>query len=329
MSGHSLKTSTGKSHKNEYIQLLRGIAIIAVVMIHSTAPDFLRVFLRPFLNFAVALFVFLSGYLTKLKITDVGLFFRKRIFKVIVPYLIWSVIYSIPNGFDGFFLNLLTGRCCGIFYYIFVYIQFVLLTPLIIRLLQSKYHWIGWVITPIGTIAFRYIFKFQNLSILTGNFQYLFIAWFIYYYMGLYLGNGIGPRPPKIKTCIILYALAVVVSVLEGLYWYRLNDIDMATTQLRLTSILTSVIFLLICHHIIQKTYGTAPKTRWIKMLIILGDYSFGIYWSHMMIRPILGRLVLKWMFFPINALMILCISAICVAVGKRLLGKYSWFLGL
>lgn len=67
MSGHSLKTSTGKSHKNEYIQLLRGIAIIAVVMIHSTAPDFLRVFLRPFLNFAVALFVFFVGLSHQIK----------------------------------------------------------------------------------------------------------------------------------------------------------------------------------------------------------------------------------------------------------------------
>lgn len=53
------------SKKDQYIQALRGLAIAAVVLIHclpqSSAAS---AALRPLLNFSVALFIFLSGYLT-------------------------------------------------------------------------------------------------------------------------------------------------------------------------------------------------------------------------------------------------------------------------
>ena len=81
--------------KNENIQFLRGIAILAVVIIHSSMPDRLRVVIRPFVNYAVALFIFLSGYLTNIDISDKKNFMKKRIIKVIVPYIIWSIIFLL------------------------------------------------------------------------------------------------------------------------------------------------------------------------------------------------------------------------------------------
>ena len=65
--------------KNQRIQILRGIAILAVVIIHSSIPLTVQLVVRPFLNFAVALFIFLSGYLTKMEITNVKTFAGKRI----------------------------------------------------------------------------------------------------------------------------------------------------------------------------------------------------------------------------------------------------------
>ena len=45
--------------------MFRAIAIIAVVVIHTTPAGQWQVFCKPFINFAVATFIFLSGYLTK------------------------------------------------------------------------------------------------------------------------------------------------------------------------------------------------------------------------------------------------------------------------
>ena len=50
--------------KDYFIQAVRGLAIASVVLIHCLTQEAASVALRPFLNFAVATFVFLSGYLT-------------------------------------------------------------------------------------------------------------------------------------------------------------------------------------------------------------------------------------------------------------------------
>ena len=48
-----------KVEKNYKIQILRAIAIFAVVFIHTCPTGEWQVFCRPFINFAVALFLFL------------------------------------------------------------------------------------------------------------------------------------------------------------------------------------------------------------------------------------------------------------------------------
>jgi fucose 4-O-acetylase-like acetyltransferase len=50
--------------RDRYLQALRGLAIAAVVLIHCLPQCVATVALRPFLNFSVALFLFLSGLLT-------------------------------------------------------------------------------------------------------------------------------------------------------------------------------------------------------------------------------------------------------------------------
>lgn len=50
--------------KDLYIQALRGFAIAAVVLIHCLPQCEASVALRPFLNWSVAMFLFLSGVLT-------------------------------------------------------------------------------------------------------------------------------------------------------------------------------------------------------------------------------------------------------------------------
>lgn len=50
--------------KDRYLQALRGLAISAVVLIHCLPQCAASVAIRPFLNFSIALFLFLSGVLT-------------------------------------------------------------------------------------------------------------------------------------------------------------------------------------------------------------------------------------------------------------------------
>ena len=70
------KSARDIPQNNRKIQILRTMAIFAVVMIHSNADGIFAVINRPFLNFAVAMFTFLSGFLTKTKIDNIFGFYK-------------------------------------------------------------------------------------------------------------------------------------------------------------------------------------------------------------------------------------------------------------
>lgn len=156
-----------ENEKNQQIQVLRGIAIIAVVMIHTCPLGLSQVYFRPFINFSVALFFFLSGYLTKWDNNDWPSLMRRRVKRVLIPYVIWTVIYSIPNISPyKVTLNLLTARGAMQLYFIFVYIQLVLLTPFLCKLSKSKYNWICWTVLPIVFYTFKEITPPQCRSLM-------------------------------------------------------------------------------------------------------------------------------------------------------------------
>lgn len=53
----------------------------------------------PLLNFSVAAFVFLSGYLTpRGRAADARFFLRRRVGKIAAPYAVWTVLYLVARG---------------------------------------------------------------------------------------------------------------------------------------------------------------------------------------------------------------------------------------
>lgn len=85
--------------RDDYIQAVRGLAISAVVLIHCLPQEAASVALRPLLNFSVAVFVFLSGYLTpRERAADAGAFLRRRVGRIAAPYAVWTVLHLAAGG---------------------------------------------------------------------------------------------------------------------------------------------------------------------------------------------------------------------------------------
>lgn len=303
--------------KSKRIQVLRGLAICAVVMIHTNAGGLRGVLIRPHINFCVALFIFLSGYLTKLDYPDWGAFFKRRILKVLIPYIQWTVVYALLNRRpEAIWKYLLTGKAAAPLYFILVYIQFVLLTPLISRLLRSDFQWMGWLITPITVILTRYLFPTLGYEV---GFPFpgtVCLPWFQFYYFGLSCGNRQldserGKRSPSNIYIYIFYILAVALSTIEGLFWYRIGNYDLATTQIRLSSLGASLYACFIAAEYIrpnaERQLGTIERS-----FAAIGDYSFEIMLSHILIMRILKHFVPTIMRFPMGLLTI--IGSYCFA---------------
>ena len=173
-----------RAHINE-LNITRALAILAVLLIHSTSTPVtalsneskfypLYVFLNIFPKFAVPVFIFLSGFvlfynyiqkeLTKELIIR---FYKKRVTQILIPYLFFSIFYYTAMQFYvthdlvstwhalfsvEFLKKLLIGKAYTHLYYIFIIVQFYLIFPLFLYVLKKKpalsphLIWIGFVL---------------------------------------------------------------------------------------------------------------------------------------------------------------------------------------
>ena len=311
---------------------MRGLAIIAVVCIHNTSSGLEQVWVRPFLNFSVGLFLFLSGLLSNAKNWNPG----KRIIKVIRPYIIWTLVYVTIGNIKtpscipiSYAKALLLANSAAVMYYVFVYCQFTLLIPLINKLAHSKVLYLGFLITPIEIILMRYIplytgFELNSYILKIQSFSCL--GWFTYFYLGYLIGNKIFKINISTIKLEIMLALSIVLQIGEGYLQFTLGELNCGT-QLKLSSIITGVLFSFLAY----KYIATDEYKCESKVLEILGNNSFGIYFSHLAVMSVLAHVpyYTQYFIFPINALVTIFITLICVIIGKKILGKNAKYLGL
>lgn len=214
-------------------------------------------------------------------------------------------------------------------YYIFVYIQFVLLTPWLSKLAKSKYCHLGWAVAPVSMLFFYYWGLFTQtepnvyLSIFWSD---ICLGWFTYYYLGLLLGNRIIKLNYSFKTLIFLYSLSIILQMAEGYGLLLLGEINCGT-QVKLTSLITSTLFLFMVYSILNNPNINIKNT----FLRLLGDYSFGIYLCHILVIMILRQFPYYTIIpYPLSSVIVILISLFCCCLGKKMLGeKISELLGI
>lgn len=140
--------------RDEKYDLIRGLAIIFIVFIHSmgrlaTAAEGDTFYLRlesasiqSIISTGVHLFILLSGALLLGKEESAGVFYRKRIRRIIPPFLIWSlVVYTFTCLVSGpipwktvipeFLRQFLTQGVHGTYWFVYMIIGLYLVTPLL------------------------------------------------------------------------------------------------------------------------------------------------------------------------------------------------------
>jgi surface polysaccharide O-acyltransferase-like enzyme len=94
-----------KPENIDWISNLRLIALYAVIILHCTSPllmqygkaplsDWLAAdFLNALVRFAVPVFVMITGALLLHREYEIGSFLKKRLSRVVMPFLFWSLVY--------------------------------------------------------------------------------------------------------------------------------------------------------------------------------------------------------------------------------------------
>lgn len=305
------------------IQWLKGIAILCVILAHTCPRGTAAVIFRPWLNSSVPLFIFLSAYLTRIEGRNWYAFYKKRIIRVLIPYVIWTVFYCYQAGVIGrLYFKLLTSSSAGHLYYIFVYVQLVLLTPLFAMLARSrhKYNFLIWIISPIFVACYIYL----PLMIGKPVDGYLYIVcsniclgFILYFYLGLLLGNRILVKKFSVNLLAILFVAAVVLQIGEAYILMKVGSGDPGNPGL--TNVLTSFFCCLLAYAILEQ--GGFKNCN--KFLVLLGNYSFGLYLSHVLVKRILQTTTFYDSIpYIANSALVLLISLFVCYVGDKVLGK-------
>lgn len=85
-----------QAKRNEMISITKGIAIILMVIMHTPAPDCMRLWQR---DFRVALFFFVSGYCFKEKyLNDFSTFAKRKIKGIYWPFVKWSIFFILLHN---------------------------------------------------------------------------------------------------------------------------------------------------------------------------------------------------------------------------------------
>ncbi|MBE5898472.1 MAG: acyltransferase [Lachnospiraceae bacterium] len=319
-----------RDNQKEKIQVARAVAIFMVIVTHTVLFNPYEIYVRPFVNPAVGIFVFLSGLLTKEQIQgkDILTFYKRRLLRVFIPYTLWSIVYVVFQGsYDTAIIDYLTGNCCSTFYYILVYMQLVIIAPLVGKLIRSKLWWIGFIITPVAIVT-EYILVNCGIDVIYPYNINNFFVWFIFFYMGMLIRirykSGKEVSSTRINVIsIVLIPVCIALELLEGHAWLSLGRTDFANTQVKLSAMLTGMV---VCIFIASLILSKSEK-RPLRLLVLIGDASFGIYLIHQLIIGIWGRyfsnlIVASDYWFIIEAVVVLIIASIIILVSQKIFGK-------
>ncbi len=196
------------------IDILKGIAIIAVLMIHTTSNAVVQLnksslsyiifaIINRLSQFAVPAFIFASAMLLMYNYgdgCDWKLFYKRRLKNVLMPYAVWTIIYGaylhivhhVPLRSILTIKNIFFGGMFYHLYFIVIIVQLYVLFPVLLyiyRHINKNIHMIvlSIIILQVASILlFKYFISryYQNSSL-------LFITYISFIIAGMYVGENI------------------------------------------------------------------------------------------------------------------------------------------
>lgn len=241
---------------------------------------------------------------------------------MLIPYLVWSGIYLVVTQrltADGIVKGILFGTSSAQMYYLLVYAQLVVLTPLLYRVLRS-HRLLVYCVTPVFLLV-------REGAAIVGfalpQVQVLFPAWLLFYVLGLDWGRVERAATRKRSLLPWLLIACLLLQQAAGYAWLVWGDFNMATTQLKLSSMATSAVLVVLIGltgHRLRQLFARSH-------LVKLGDLSFGIYLCHILVLSVVTK-VLGFVAIPllmatvVNLAVTLLVSACVVATGATLLPR-------
>ncbi|WP_342563781.1 acyltransferase [Paenibacillus sp. FSL R7-0345] len=325
--------SAARQERLPQLDIYRALAITGVLHVHSSSfaageqalnsPYYYWLnWINIFFKFGTPSFIFLSSFVlfynyygrpvTK---SLIGSFYRRRLKYILLPYLLASIGYYVltlyVNGvlmqqpgenLSSFLGALFSGSAYAHLYFVFISIQFYLLFPLLLKLLQSSGFWVKWAF-PLGLmLQWGFIFwnKYQLHIVEKGS---LAISYLAYYMLGAYIAVNFekvkqwlvqpwsGLTALHKRLTVLLFTAWLAAAFTHVQLWYEARHFGIWTDSLwyELLWNVHTLLSALVLLYVTFLLYRRAP--RWlVAFLTRLGELSFAIYLIHPLLLAVYRR---------------------------------------
>jgi surface polysaccharide O-acyltransferase-like enzyme len=295
------------SELNFHVDLMRTTAIVLVILLHAAnephpiitqigATEIWRWttinIYTTIANMGVPLFVLISGalLLRPSKIEPMGAFFKKRLNRIVLPFVFWAVAYFAFRYFVNHetlnWGSIIQGIQTGPYYHFwFLYMIFglYLITPALRVLVahsDRKILELLLVLWFLGTAVVPMIGLFDQYSL--DNKVFVIVGWVGFYILGIYLlASKVQTR--RLYLALFLGLAATAVGTFFATLYIGGEAGNFFYNQLGATIILASAALFLLLRGIPRnKIEDQAPRTNWL--LRKIGQNTLGIYLLHVMV---------------------------------------------
>ena len=293
------------------INYLRAIAILGVLIIHTTdhtclinkftGLTFSLIYIEELVRFAVPMFVFVSGfvlhnkYKSNLPMKD---FYKKRLLVILIPYLIFSVLYCIVNAYlnlipaltlNSIISSIFNFNASGQFWFIKLILTFYIFYPAIIAYYEIIKDHFG-IHTPtilLLSISMIYLFGLFEPSLKFTVYSVSPLTYLIYFIFGIYINDNYDLICQSLERFSIRQntLLNILILIFPFFSMFAVVDLRCSTQFSNLIPyynqlILISTHILHICIIIFCLHLLLVYKPN-IRILEKIGEYSYGIFIIH------------------------------------------------
>lgn len=324
--------------KKNYISILNVLACIGVVILHtfetgytSDANFVFEVLIRAIAYCAVPVFFMITGatLIDYRERYDTKTFFKKRLLKVIIPLIIWSIIYFIINFFKGkFSINDLSFKFVfeyfflvktnPIFWFFVVIIGIYLAIP-VISLIPQETRRKAFLYIIIITFVFNQFLP-DLLYHLNLNYNYdlkfplTYSGWISFIFIGYYIDKYEIVK----KHRVIIYVLGIIgflTMVVPTIFisYHKNESCSWFDEYYDAPCVLYSASVFLFFK---SKINNNQIVTKIMPFFNFVAPTTLGIYVLHIAIRDFL-RYFYTYSYFAMNLVLTLSILTICFIVVK------------
>ena len=337
-----------------WVDALRFVSVLLVITIHVSAPilfEWKNLSYRSFMignlydsfsRVCVPLFFMLSGYLLLSKQESKRDFYRKRLRKILIPFVAWSFLYLLWDGYyseggysfvffvKSLFYEMVRRPTAGHLWFFYALISIYLIVPILRRFVSAASTSDLWYLVGLWFISEPVLFSFEKFSGIDIRNHFAFLLGYLGYFL---LGYILSRHNYTRKQVIFFFVLYVFLSAETAILT---RDLSFEKDRLFLyfygdftpNIVLMSASFFILFRYWAQNEGFLLPP-RISSLLKVLGQTSFGVYLIHGIVLSSLERgyfgFTLSYktgdpMFFvPLTVIVIYFISFVAVFLLRKI----------